>query len=194
MLAVTSKQILKLYKHLLRYGQDLQYTDKNYFYRRIKNEFKENRNEDWHCWRDKACYKMIYNLRHVRSVVSVLYRTKFTADSSNVPILLETDLEEQFVRGSGPGGQSVNKTANCVVLKHIPTGFIVKCHETRSLDQNRKRARALLTSKLDDHINGEDSISSQQKKYETKKTLEKKRRRNKLDMLKAEWKKRENLD
>lgn len=32
-----------------------------------------------------------------------------------------------YVLGSGPGGQSINTTANCVVLKHIPTGIMVKC-------------------------------------------------------------------
>lgn len=30
------------------------------------------------------------------------------------------------VRGHGPGGQSVNKTTNCVVLKHRPTGIVIK--------------------------------------------------------------------
>ena len=43
-------------------------------------------------------------------------------DWSRFPQLDEHQLEERFVRGSGPGGQSVNKTANCVSLKHIPTG------------------------------------------------------------------------
>ena len=46
--------------------------------------------------------------------------------------LREEDLEENFVRGSGPGGQSVNQTANCVVLKHKPSGIVVKvcmCHK-----------------------------------------------------------------
>ncbi|KAK5644874.1 hypothetical protein RI129_006174 [Pyrocoelia pectoralis] len=37
------KDILKLYKNLLRYGQELQYTDKHYFCKRIKNEFQQNR-------------------------------------------------------------------------------------------------------------------------------------------------------
>jgi hypothetical protein len=35
-------------------------------------------------------------------------------DKRDVPVLDEKDLEEKFVRGSGPGGQSINKTANCV--------------------------------------------------------------------------------
>lgn len=47
-------------------------------------------------------------------------------DLPDLPVLLEDELEEQFVRGSGPGGQATNKTSNCVVLKHIPTGIVVK--------------------------------------------------------------------
>ncbi|MEO5657221.1 MAG: peptide chain release factor-like protein, partial [Nitrospiria bacterium] len=34
----------------------------------------------------------------------------------------EDDLEETFVRSSGPGGQHVNKTATCVALTHRPSG------------------------------------------------------------------------
>lgn len=46
------------------------------------------------------------------------------------PELKPEDLEESFVRGSGPGGQAVNKTSNCVVLKHKPSGIIVKVSAT----------------------------------------------------------------
>ena len=46
------------------------------------------------------------------------------------PEVKESDLEERFVRGHGPGGQAVNQTANCVVLKHIPTGIVVKVKYT----------------------------------------------------------------
>ncbi|VEN36341.1 unnamed protein product [Callosobruchus maculatus] len=80
-----------------------------------------------------------------------------------VPRLLDKDVEETHVRGWGPGGQNVNKTANCVVLKHLPTGIVVKCHETRYLEQNRKRARANLITKLDNLINGEQSVEAQMK-------------------------------
>lgn len=52
----------------------------------------------------------------------IICRCKSTIDYSNVPAINEQDIEEQYVRGSGPGGQAVNKTANCVVLKHTPTG------------------------------------------------------------------------
>jgi peptide chain release factor len=45
-----------------------------------------------------------------------------------VPRLDPADLEEKFVRGSGPGGQAVNKTTNAVFLKHIPTGVYAKVY------------------------------------------------------------------
>jgi protein subunit release factor B len=47
---------------------------------------------------------------------------KYTVDYSRVPKIKEDDLDEQFVKGSGPGGQAVNKTNNCVLLLHKPTG------------------------------------------------------------------------
>ncbi|XP_004072403.1 probable peptide chain release factor C12orf65 homolog, mitochondrial [Oryzias latipes] len=76
-------------------------------------------------------------------------------DLTDFPVLVEDELEEQFVRGSGPGGQATNKTSNCVVLKHIPTGIVVKCHQTRSVDINRKRAREIMREKLDVAYKGE---------------------------------------
>ncbi|KAF9264740.1 hypothetical protein L218DRAFT_899736 [Marasmius fiardii PR-910] len=66
-----------------------------------------------------------------------------------LPELDEGEIEEVFVRGSGPGGQSVNKTENNVQLLHKPTGLRVSCQETRSLSLNRQLARRLLLQKLD---------------------------------------------
>ena len=57
-------------------------------------------------------------------------RFKFTADSSKVPVINEEDLKEDFVRGSGPGGQAVAKTNNCVLLRHIPSGTDLIGHFT----------------------------------------------------------------
>lgn len=39
------QQVLRLYKHLLRYGNQLIYTDKKYFLGRVRAEFKENSKE-----------------------------------------------------------------------------------------------------------------------------------------------------
>ena len=54
--------------------------------------------------------------------------------------------------GSGPGGQSINKTNNNVQLLHKPSGIQVKCQETRSLQQNRKIARKILLEKVSTSI------------------------------------------
>ena len=62
--------------------------------------------------------------------------------------ILETDIEETFVRSSGAGGQHVNKTSSCVQLLHKPTGLLVKCQEDRSQAVNRFLARRILLDKF----------------------------------------------
>lgn len=61
----------------------------------------------------------------------------------------EEDLEEQFVRSSGRGGQKVNKTSSCVSLHHKPTGLVLKCQQSRSQALNRFVARRRLVEKLE---------------------------------------------
>ncbi|XP_051641614.1 mitochondrial translation release factor in rescue isoform X2 [Manacus candei] len=97
-------------------------------------------------------------------------------NSLNLLGLTEAELEEQFVRGDGPGGQATNKTNNCVVLKHIPSGLVVKCHQTRSVEKNRKIAREILQEKVDLFYKGEESDVYKEKKASEKKKQEKKRR------------------
>ncbi|CAB9503669.1 Probable peptide chain release factor C12orf65 homolog, mitochondrial [Seminavis robusta] len=77
-----------------------------------------------------------------------------------LPPLDENDIAETFVRGTGPGGQKINKTNNKVVLLHQPTQLRVECQETRSLQQNRKIARKRLQLKLDEFYNGRQSRTS----------------------------------
>jgi protein subunit release factor B len=61
----------------------------------------------------------------------------------------EEDLEESFVRGTGPGGQKINKTSSTVVLVHGPTGLEVRCQKERSQSVNRIVARQELCDKLE---------------------------------------------
>ncbi|KAF3771250.1 hypothetical protein M406DRAFT_19702, partial [Cryphonectria parasitica EP155] len=72
----------------------------------------------------------------------------------------DEEITEAYLKGSGPGGQKINKTNSAVQLKHIPTGIVVKCQETRSREQNRKLAREHLAEKIDDFLNGENSRSA----------------------------------
>ncbi|KAI6162519.1 RF-1 domain-containing protein [Pisolithus thermaeus] len=101
-----------------------------------------------------------------------------------IPELREEDLEESFVRGSGPGGQSINKTKNNVQLLHKPTGIRVSCQETRSLQTNRMLARRQLLQKLDQICNPGLSKTELQRA----KKLERERQRRKKAKKKARQK------
>jgi peptide chain release factor len=60
-----------------------------------------------------------------------------------------TEVEERFVRGSGPGGQKINKTSSTVWLLHRPTGIEVRCQRERSQAANREWAWEELCKKLE---------------------------------------------
>ena len=66
----------------------------------------------------------------------------------------EKDIEESFVRSSGPGGQKVNKTASCVLIHHIPTGIRVKCQKERTQALNRFFARRILIDQIERNAKG----------------------------------------
>lgn len=71
--------------------------------------------------------------------------------------IFENDLDEKFIRSGGHGGQNVNKVATCVQLKHIPTGFDVKCQQERSQALNRYLARRILADKVERAVLGRKS-------------------------------------
>ncbi|MDF7826077.1 peptide chain release factor-like protein [Pontiellaceae bacterium B12227] len=75
--------------------------------------------------------------------------------------VLEHDLEEHFIRGSGSGGQKINKTSSCVQLRHVPSGSEIRCQKTRSQADNRYWARKELCERIEGKVLGEKSKKQQ---------------------------------
>ncbi|VDN55655.1 unnamed protein product [Dracunculus medinensis] len=82
------------------------------------------------------------------------------------PEILPEHCEKKLISGWGPGGSRVNAQRNAVILKHIPSGLVVKVHDTRMPFENEKIAFERLKYKLDRKINGENCYEEQFKKLE----------------------------
>lgn len=94
----------------------------------------------------------------------------------------ENDIDEQFIRSSGAGGQNVNKVSSCVVLHHRPTGLRVRCQKERSQALNRYLARRLLLDKVESMRRGA-AAEQEQKIARIRRQKRKRSRRAKLRLL-----------
>jgi peptide chain release factor len=107
-------------------------------------------------------------------------RQRSFAEKKVLPMLLPTqieerlaalgvrreDVEERFVRGTGPGGQKINKTSSTVVLRHGPSEVEVRCQQERSQAVNRERAWELLCTRLEERRQAATAAQQQAREQE----------------------------
>lgn len=89
-----------------------------------------------------------FNADNLRQTSFALVEVLPILDQHNDIVIKDSDLEWNFTRAGGAGGQSVNKTSSAVELTHVPSQITVKCREERSQIQNRERALKMLKAKL----------------------------------------------
>lgn len=121
-------------------------------------------------------------LRRLSLASTRSFTTTSLALSKNLPprrVILDSEITENFLHGSGPGGQKINKTSSAVQLKHLPTGIVVKYQDTRSRSLNRKRARQILGDRLEELELGEEARTRVKAREKSKKksSADKKKRR-----------------
>ncbi len=95
----------------------------------------------------------------------------------------EGDLEERFIRSSGPGGQKVNKSSTCVFLRHMPTNTTVKYQKERSQALNRFFARRTLLDQIE--LKQKGYIKEDKKRIEKIKSQKRKKRKRTKEKLSA---------
>jgi len=85
------------------------------------------------------------------------------------------DVDARFVRGSGPGGQKINKTSSTVWLRHRPTGIEVRCQAERSQAANREIAWQELCEKLESRAREKAEVAMQARELERRRSRQKSR-------------------
>jgi len=92
------------------------------------------------------------------------------------------EIEEHFTRGSGAGGQKINKTSSCVELTHAPTDTTVRVQKHREQSANRLSAYKLLILKIEENVKGKESEFAQ-KRFKIRKQKQRRSRKAKEKML-----------
>lgn len=89
-----------------------------------------------------------FNAKAKRSTSFALVEVVPKIGKAAMPELLDKDIDFDFAKSGGPGGQNVNKRETAVRVTHIPTGLTAHSREERTQEANRERALEILRGKL----------------------------------------------
>ncbi|ESS69053.1 peptide chain release factor 1 [Trypanosoma cruzi Dm28c] len=128
--------------------------------------------------RDKLDVLRVLGRRSARRAAGLpTYRSRIFERSY---LFREEDLCEQSTLGRGPGGQATNRRMQTAIVKHEPSGIVVKFSKFPSYWLNRKAAREILNLRLEEHLLGPGSRIARIKRREVRRRLQQIQTREKM--------------